>query len=58
MIVKFRDTIPQEFHSFSDPMINGILKGIAEKKQAARLTEQSDYIRSKLPAEQQKQKKL
>jgi aminopeptidase N len=58
MIVKFRDTIPQQYHSFTDPFINDVLNKMAEKKQAAGLAEQADYIKSKLPAEQQKQKKL
>jgi aminopeptidase N len=58
MIVKFRDTAPQEYHSFMDPLVNGVLNKIAETKQASGLTEQADYIKSKLPAEQQKQKKL
>ena len=50
MIVSFRDTIPQAFRSNTDPFINDTLNGIAEKKQAAGLKEQSDYVRSKLPA--------
>ncbi len=52
MIVKFREEIPQQFHVNSDPFINNILKGIADKKDAAGLKEQSDYIKSKLPAKQ------
>ncbi len=50
MIVKFRDAIPRAFRSNTDPFINDALNGIAEKKQAAGLIEQEDYIRSKLPA--------
>ncbi len=55
MIVKFRESIPQEFRSDIDPMFNDTLKGIAEKKQAAGLKEQSNYIKSKLPADKPKQ---
>jgi aminopeptidase N len=51
MIVKFRDTIPQRYHYFTDPYINDMLNKMAEKK-AAGLKEQADYIRSKFPAEQ------
>ncbi len=51
LIVQFRDTIPQQFRSNTDPFINGILKGIAEKKDAAGLKEQAVYIRSKLPVD-------
>ena len=43
MIVKFRDTAPQEYHSFLDPFVNEALNKIAETKQAAGLTEQADY---------------
>ena len=50
MITKFRDTIPQQFRGNTDPFINDTLKGIAEKKDAAGLKEQADYIKSKLPA--------
>ena len=51
MIVKFRDTIPQQFRGNTDPFINGALKGIKEKKDVAGLKEQAEYIKSKLPAE-------
>ena len=55
MIVKFRDTIPQQFRSNTDPYIDDALKGIKEKKEAAGLTEQAEYIKTKLPADKPKQ---
>ena len=54
MIVKFREAIPQQFRVNTDPFINDALKGVADKKQAAGLKEQGDYIRSKLPADKPK----
>jgi aminopeptidase N len=54
-IVTFRDAIPEAFKGQTDPFINGILlKGLAAKKKEAGLTEQSDYIISKLPPEDKK----
>lgn len=50
MIVKFRDTIPAQHHSWSNPFINNILNEIAEKKQAAGLKELANYIKTKIPA--------
>ncbi len=50
IIVKFREAVPQQYHHFSDPFINKVLNEIAEKKQAAGMKEQADYIKSKLPA--------
>jgi len=55
MIVKFRESVPQEYRKDTDPIFNDTLKGIAEKKQAAGLKEQSNYIKSKLPADKLKQ---
>ncbi len=55
MIVKFRDIVPQQFRGNSDPFINGVLKGIEDKKATDGLKEQSDYINSKLPADKPKQ---
>jgi aminopeptidase N len=49
LIVQFRDTIPQQFRSNTDPFINSALKGIREKKEATGLKEQANYIKSKLP---------
>ncbi|HLY68104.1 MAG TPA: M1 family metallopeptidase, partial [Puia sp.] len=51
LLVKLRGDIPQQYHSFTDPEINGALKELMEKKQAQGLTEQADYIKAKLPAD-------
>ncbi len=51
MLVKTREAVPQQFRAESDPFINDLLKGIADKKHAAGLKEQEDYVRSKIPAE-------
>jgi aminopeptidase N len=54
-IVTFRDEIPEAFKGQTDPYINGVLlKGLATKKKDAGLTEQSEYVISKLPAEDKK----
>ena len=54
-IVAFRDAIPDAFKGQTDPFINGVLlKGLATRKKEAGLTEQSDYVISKLPAEDKK----
>jgi len=54
-IVTFRDAIPEAFKGQTDPYINGVLlKGLAAKKKEAGLTEQSEYVISKLPAEDKK----
>jgi aminopeptidase N len=54
-IVTFRDAIPEAFKGQTDPYINGVLlKGLAAKKKEAGLMEQSDYVISKLPAEDKK----
>jgi aminopeptidase N len=46
MIVSFRDTIPEQYR----PFLNGmILNGIATSKQSKGMTEQADYVKSKLP---------
>jgi aminopeptidase N len=55
MIIGFRDSIPNQFRVNSDPFINDILRGIADRKQEAGLKEQSDYIKSKLPADKPRQ---
>jgi len=54
MIVSFRDEIPQQFRGNTDPFINGELKGLLEKKRAKGLTDQADYIKTKLPADKSK----
>lgn len=50
MIVSFRDTVPQQYRQQIDPYFNGmILNGIAASKQSKGMTEQADYVKSKLP---------
>jgi aminopeptidase N len=50
MIVHFRDTIPQQYRQMMDPYFNGmILNSIAASKQSKGMTQQSDYVKSKLP---------
>jgi aminopeptidase N len=50
MIVHFRDTIPQQYRQMLDAYLNGmILSSIASSKQSKGLTEQADYVKSKLP---------
>jgi aminopeptidase N len=50
MLVKFRDTIPQQYRQQIYPYFNGmILNGIATSKQSKGMTEQADYVKSKLP---------
>lgn len=51
-IVKFREAIPKEYRTDTDPFINNyILKQIAEKKDYDGQKEQADYVRSKIPQE-------
>lgn len=50
MIVRFRDTIPQQYRQQFAPYFNGlILNGIAMSKQSKGMPEQVDYVKSKLP---------
>ena len=50
MIVRFRDTIPKQYRQQIDPYLNGmILNGIAMSKQSKGMTDQADYVKSKLP---------
>jgi aminopeptidase N len=50
MIIRFRDTIPEQYRQMVAPYFNGmILNSIASSKQSKGLTEQADYVRSKLP---------
>ncbi len=52
MIVSFRDTIPEQFRDQVLPYLNGmILNGIAASKESDSMTEQADYVRSKLPGQ-------
>jgi len=48
LIVKFREAIPQAYHSQTDPFINSALSGIANRKEAAGLKDQAEYIKSKI----------
>lgn len=49
MIVKFRDNLPQQYAQQLQSYFNGmILNGIASAKQSAGLTDQADYVRSKM----------
>jgi hypothetical protein len=51
MIVAFRDSFPEKYRKQLSPYLNGmILNSIATSKQSAGMTEQADYVYSKLPA--------
>jgi len=53
MIVRFRDTIPEQYRPQIDPYLNGmILNSIASSKQSKGMTEQADYVKSKLPGKE------
>ncbi|HEX7411781.1 MAG TPA: HEAT repeat domain-containing protein, partial [Bacteroidales bacterium] len=50
MIVRFRDTIPQHVRQQVEGYFNGmILNSIGISKQSRGMTEQADYVKSKLP---------
>jgi aminopeptidase N len=49
MIVAFRDKVPEQYQSQTSPFINGMLTGLAAKKQGAGLTVQEEYIKKFLP---------
>lgn len=52
MLVKFRDDIPQAYHSFTDPYFNAIaFPGLANRKAAMGAKEMADYVKSKIPAD-------
>jgi aminopeptidase N len=51
LLIKFKEAIPQAYRGQTDPYFNNALKGIAKHKQAAGLTDQADYINTKLAAE-------
>ncbi|HEX7583493.1 MAG TPA: M1 family metallopeptidase [Prolixibacteraceae bacterium] len=52
LIVSLREATPEEYRPFVLPFLNGmILKGIATAKQSSGMTEQADYVNSKLPVE-------
>jgi aminopeptidase N len=49
MIVRFRDTMPEEYAPQFQSYFNGmILNGIAAAKQSQGLTEQAEYVKSKI----------
>ena len=48
-LVDFRDQIPENYKSQTNPFINGFLSGLKTKKETAGLKEQADYIQSQLP---------
>ncbi|MDZ4071030.1 MAG: M1 family metallopeptidase [Sediminibacterium sp.] len=50
-IVEFRDLIPASAKAQTDPVINGALKELAQKKESAGAIEMAAYVKSKLPAD-------
>lgn len=50
LIVQFRNAIPEQYHANTDPLIYGSLQKLEAKKQKLGLTDQAEYIKSKLPA--------
>lgn len=50
-IVEFRDLIPASAKAQTDPIINGALKELAQKKESAGATAMAAYVKSKLPAD-------
>jgi aminopeptidase N len=50
MIVSLRDTVPKQYRQMIEPYLNGmILNSIAASKQSKGMTEQADYVKSRLP---------
>jgi aminopeptidase N len=50
MIVRFRESIPEQYRQQTESYFNGlILNNIATSKQASGLTEQAEFVRSKIP---------
>jgi len=51
LLVSFRDSIPEQYRDWIEGYMNETLfKDIAAAKQASGMTEQADYVNSKLPA--------
>lgn len=50
-IIEFRDLIPASAKAQTDPIINGALKELVQKKEAAGASEMAAYVKSKLPAD-------
>jgi aminopeptidase N len=49
MIVRFRDSVPKEYTGQFQPYFNGmILNGIASAKQSMGLTDQAEYVKTKM----------
>ena len=48
LIVEFKGAVPAGFRGQIDPIIDNLLKGIADQKQADGLADQAEYIRGKL----------
>ncbi len=58
LLVVFRDSIPEQYRDWIEGYINETLfKDIAAAKQASGMTEQADYVNSKLPAKPKNQEK-
>ena len=58
LIVSFRETVPEEYRQYVLPFLNGmILDGLAKARQTAGMTEQADYVKSKLPEKPKEQEK-
>ncbi len=49
LIVTFRSEVPEQYQTYTDPVIYAVLRKLGEEKQAAGLTDQSDYIIKQLP---------
>jgi aminopeptidase N len=49
LIIETRDAVPQSARVQTDPLINGPLKELADKKEAAGAKAMADYVKSKLP---------
>ena len=48
LMVDFRESIPTEVRSQTDPYINGMLTGLMNKKRDKGFAGQADYVKSKL----------
>ena len=48
LIVEFQKAVPPAFRGRTDPVINNMLKTMADQKQADGLADQAEYIRSKM----------
>ena len=48
LIVDFRESIPEQFKTQTDPYINGMLTGLMNKKRDKAMAGHADYVKSKL----------